>query len=137
MNVRPWLLPALLLLPACSINSRLNKLEDAAAEAVDLACSCTNVFPDRDACEAMFGSFLSAFDRDCLEDALKADKDGSKASLDCLIEVQEDYNDCLRANLDCNDSQSIAGCEDVYQRECPDLPEAVQVEVAMCGAGND
>ncbi|WAS89707.1 hypothetical protein [Nannocystis punicea] len=122
----------------CSVNSMLNQMENENDKTIDLVCDCTNVFPDRAACEAQFASFLSPFDRDCLEDALAADKKASKESLECIVDQQKEYNDCLADMLDCNDPNSYQGCQDIIQtNECPQFPAEVQTELKACGKNDD
>lgn len=125
-----------LLASGCSVNSLLNQSEDETEKTIDLACSCTNVFPDRAACEDQFRSFFDLVDRDCLEDALATDKKASKETLKCMVDNQKDYNDCLKDKLDCNDAMSWQSCQSIVERECPELPAAVQTELNACGGGN-
>jgi len=135
-RVRPLAL-LVLIASGCGVNSLLDKLDAEGEKSVDLACSCTNVFPDRAACEAMFGSFFTFFDRGCVEDALAEDKDGSKATLKCILDKSRDYNKCLEDNLDCNDYTSIEGCEQNFAGECPELPAAVNTALQACGGTTD
>lgn len=128
----PWLVALLPLLPACGVHSLLNQIEDEYEATVDLACDCTNVFPDRAACEAMFVSPFSFVSRDCLEDALKEDKNASEETLKCSLDVIERYNGCLKDKLDCQDPNSFSTCNDIFMTECPELPEAVQTAVSAC-----
>lgn len=122
----------------CSVNSLLNQMEAESDKSIDLACDCTNVFPDRAACEAQFGSFLSPFDRECLEDALALDKKASKKSLECIVDQHREYNDCLEEMLDCNDGNSWQGCQDIISaNECPQLPAEVQTALQPCGKNDD
>ncbi|PCC75017.1 hypothetical protein SAMN02745121_03777 [Nannocystis exedens] len=122
----------------CSVGSLLDQMDAENQKAIDTVCDCTNVFPDRAACEAQFNSFFSALDRDCLEDALKVDKKASKKSLECLVDRQKDYNDCLEDMLDCNDPNSLQGCQPLLSfDDCPQLPENVQTRVNACGGGGD
>lgn len=121
-----------LLSAGCGVNSLLNKIDDEVAEAVDLACSCSNVFPDKAMCEDMFGSPFDFFDRDCLEDALAENKSASKETLQCSLDQQKAYNKCLKGQLDCNDPNSFQGCESVYETPCPELPAEVQTKLQTC-----
>ena len=122
----------------CSVNSLLNQMENENEKSIDIACDCTNVFPDRAACEAQFSSFLTLFDRECLEDALALDKKASKTSLECIVDQMKEYNDCLEAMLDCNDPNSFQGCQDIISaNECPQLPAEVQTALKPCGTNDD
>lgn len=121
-----------LLASGCGVNSYLNKIENEGEKTADLVCDCTNVFPDRAACEDMFGSIFAFIDRDCLEDALAEDKDGSKESLKCTLDKAKEYNSCLKDKLDCNDPNSFQGCESVFESDCPQLPAAVQAKLGTC-----
>ncbi len=123
--------------PACSVHSLLNQLEDESAKTGEIVCECTNVFPDTAACEAMFESYFSQVDRDCMEDALAVDKAASKETLKCSLDVSKRYNDCIKDNLDCNDPNSFQPCQSILEDQdgCPELPEAVQTELNMCGGG--
>lgn len=133
---RPFAL-FVLLAAGCGINSRLNKIENEYDKTVDLVCECSNVFPDRTACEDMFSSPFSFFDRDCLEDALAEDKSGSKATLDCTLDQAKAYRSCIEDKLDCNDGTSIMGCESAFMTDCPRLPAAVEEKAAACATFND
>lgn len=122
-----------LLTAGCGVHSLLNKLDNESQEAIDLACSCSNVFPDKAACEAQFSSFFDLIDRDCLEDALAENKSASKESLQCALDQQKAYNKCLKDKLDCNDQTSFMGCESAFETECPELPAEVQTKLQTCG----
>lgn len=116
----------------CTVDSLLNRLENESEKSIDLACSCTNVFPDRAACEAQFKSFSESFDRDCLEDALAEDKRASKETLKCTLDQAKAFNRCLEDRLDCNDGSSIEGCTAHFEAECPELPQAVEARLGDC-----
>lgn len=123
-----------LLTAGCGVHSLLNKLDNESQEAIDLACSCSNIYPDKAACEAQFSSFFDLIDRDCLEDALAENKSASKESLQCALDQQKAYNKCLKDKLDCNDQTSFMGCESAFETECPQLPAEVQTKLQTCGS---
>lgn len=123
-----------LLTAGCGVHSLLNKLDNESQEAIDLACSCSNIYPDKAACEAQFSSFFDLIDRDCLEDALAENKSASKESLQCALDQQKAYNKCLKDKLDCNDQTSFMGCESAFETECPQLPAEVQTKLQACGS---
>jgi hypothetical protein len=126
-----------LLASGCGVNSYLNRIENEGDKTVDIVCDCTNVFPDRAACEDMFGSYLSFFDRDCLEDALAEDKDASKESLKCTLDKAKEYNSCLEDKLNCSDPNSFQSCTSIFENECPELPVAVQTKLSACSTATD
>ncbi|MBZ5711670.1 hypothetical protein [Nannocystis pusilla] len=134
-RVRPLALLALIA-TGCGVPSLLDKIDAESEKSVDIVCSCSNVFPDRAMCEGMFNSFLSFFDRDCLENALEIDKDGSKTTLKCFLDRAREYNDCLEDRLDCNDAQSVSDCQQNFD-DCPELPPAVDEKASACAATTD
>lgn len=121
----------------CGPNSYLNKIENEGDKTVDLVCECTNVFPDRAACEEMFGSVFSFIDRDCLEDALAEDKDGSKETLKCTLDKAKEYNSCLEDKLNCSDPLSFQSCNSIFMNPCPELPMVVQTKLSSCNNATD
>ncbi|MDC0722838.1 hypothetical protein [Nannocystis bainbridge] len=126
------------LAPGCSVNSLLNQMDAESEKSIDLICDCTNVFPDRAACEAQFGSFLSPFDRECLEDALAVDKKASKKSLECFVDQHREYNDCLEDMLVCDEADSWEGCQPLLRPDaCPRLPADVEAALKPCGTNDD
>ncbi|MDC0675285.1 hypothetical protein [Nannocystis radixulma] len=135
-RVRPLALLALIA-SGCGVPSLLDKIDAESEKSVDIVCSCSNVFPDRGMCEAMFFSPFSFFDRDCLEEALETDKESSKATLKCILDNAREYNKCLEDRLDCNDAQSFSGCEPNFTDDCPELPPAVEEQASACGATTD
>jgi hypothetical protein len=118
----------------CSVHSLLNKLEDEGEKSVDLICSCTEVHPDRAQCEASLSTYFDLFASDCAEDALAEDKEGSKKTLECIVDRAKEYNRCLEDKLECSDPDSIQACGGNFDDDCPELPEAVQVELQACFA---
>lgn len=118
---------------SCSVNSRLNQIDDEYAEIVDLVCSCPMAIAD---CESYFQSPFSFANRGCLEDALATDKAASKETLDCMLDVIKDYRKCVEDNLQCDDPNSSQACA-VDVSACPQLPEAVQIEINACGDGGE
>lgn len=137
MKTRAPLLALLALVAGgCSVDSLLNQSEAQTEKTIDIVCGCTNVFPDRAACEAQFGSFFDLFDRDCLEDALKEDKEASRETLKCMVSRQKEYNRCLEDRLECDDYTSIEGCQAILEEDCPELPESVQTAASACGTSD-
>lgn len=118
---------------SCTVNSRLNQIDDEYAEIVDLVCSCPMTIAD---CESYFQSPFSFVDRSCLEDALATDKAAAKETLDCMLDVIKDYRKCVEDNLQCDDPNSSQACA-VDVSACPQLPEAVQTEINACGDGGE
>lgn len=116
----------------CTVDSLLNQSERQSDKTVDLLCDCTNVFPDRAACEAQFQPLFSLLESDCVEDALKEDKKASRESLKCTVKAQKEYNKCLEDNLDCNDQTSIQTCQPLLVNDCPELPQPVQTAISAC-----
>lgn len=120
------------LVSACSVNSLLNKLEDEGEKSIDLACSCTNIFPDRAQCEASFSTYFEVFDNECAQDALEEDKEAAKETLNCMLDGAKEYNRCLEDKLDCNDPTSVQSCNGNFTEGCPELPESVQIRLQAC-----
>ncbi len=124
----------LLLGVGCSFSSLLNDLEREYETTEEIVCACTTplyVF----ACEGLLDGHLD-FDQQCVVDALEIDKEASKETLNCRLDAQKAYNDCLKDELDCLDFDTYANnC--LYARDdlelCPELPTAVQEELDKCG----
>ncbi|MEZ4380594.1 MAG: hypothetical protein R3A79_04570 [Nannocystaceae bacterium] len=132
----PLLLPLLPLVFGCSISSQLNQIEREADESVDIICACDPPEVNGQTCEEAYGGDPFAnLDRDCVEDALALDKESSKESLDCQLDVMERYNDCLRDKLDCDMFDSISQCSAVFNDfgSCPPYADDVQAAFQSCG----
>lgn len=120
------------LVSGCSVNSLLNKLEDESEKSIDLACSCSNIFPDRAQCEASLSAYVLVFNTECAENALEEDKEAAKETLNCMLDGAKEYNRCLEDKLDCNDPNSIQSCNGNFTEGCPELPESVQTRLQAC-----
>ena len=139
MSRTSWLLPILPLLFGCSISSQLNQLEREADESVDIVCACDPPTLNGETCEEAYSRDPFAnLDRNCVEDALALDKEGSKESLDCQLDVMERYNDCLRDNLDCDMFDSLSQCSTIFNEfaSCPEYSAEVTAEFQNCGTGD-
>ncbi|EDM76281.1 hypothetical protein PPSIR1_07812 [Plesiocystis pacifica SIR-1] len=125
---------ASLLGTGCSISSLVNKLQDETDESIDLVCSCD--FPSLPGfdCEDFLSGFLDVDDQ-CVVDALEADKDSARDTLNCMIDVQKSYNQCLEDELECSDVTSWDNCQNRLDDldDCPRLPQSVEDEIAKCG----
>lgn len=116
----------------CSIGSLLNQAQDEADKTLDIICACSDVFGGEAQCKATFAPYLSLFDRECFEDALKKDKKGSREALKCNLKQQRAYNDCLEDNLVCDDYTSYEGCEVHFEAECPEFSAEVEAAAVPC-----
>lgn len=139
MSRTSWLLPILPLLFGCSISSQLNQIEREADESTDIICACDPPALNGQTCEEAYASDpFAALDRDCVEDALALDKEGSKETLDCQLDVMERYNDCLRDNLVCDNFESITQCTAIFNEfgSCPEYSAEVTAGFQDCGTGD-
>jgi len=124
----------------CSISSTLNKIERENEKTVDIICECDPPTIGGLTCEEQYSAdpFADA-DRDCVEDALALDKEGSKEGLECSLAVSKDYNECLKDMYVCDDLTSIQNCASIFEDygDCPETSEEVQTELSKCYSDDD
>ncbi|MEO1174975.1 MAG: hypothetical protein AAFX94_23410 [Myxococcota bacterium] len=101
-------------------------------EAFARICECSE---DVAVCTDFFTFDASIAEDPCVVDAFALDEDGSQETLDCTLELAEDFNDCVEDNLSCSDESSTNACLDQLESpetECPDLPADVEAALEAC-----
>ena len=123
----------LLLTSACSVADLVAESEREADRAVAALCdACIASEAERDECEADF-AWRPYEDAECVVEALDIDKQRSRETLECVLEVQRDYTACVKREFMC-DPDSYAACEALKDgvRDCPELPPSVVEALLRC-----
>ena len=124
----------LLLGSGCSIASLLDDIEREHEKSNAVVCACTTQLYEL-TCEGFIDDHLDPNDT-CVVEALELDKEASKETLNCWLEVQKSHTECLEAEVDCLDYDTyLNSCNERLSdlQECPDLPPGVQQALNLCG----
>jgi hypothetical protein len=126
----------LALASGCSVEKLVEESQREAEKAVEIVCDdcvAVGIYPSWDACEANVGWYPFA-NSECVIEALDSNRDASRATLECVIELQRDYNDCLREQFVCSEYETWEACEDMQAGiyDCPELPLPVLEAVFAC-----
>jgi hypothetical protein len=120
-----------------SIAALIDDIIDETNTQVDILCGdCSmQLGLTRSECEDMFG-FIGPSKRRCYADAYERDEGISRDYLNCIKPLEEEFTECERSRLDCNDIQnSIAPCSsdyDIGRRDCIELPQTIRNALQNC-----
>ncbi len=129
-----------LALPACDKEPTLHERTSDFVREINnqaaIACECWEAegYDSYSECTGNFGYFGPSTQA-CYEDALGRDEDAAASWLDCVLELEGNYTECLDARLSCTDDDSADPCLDDYYvgyDACVQLPETIQRGLESC-----
>ncbi len=120
-------------------DSLSDKLDDQQAVARELAEKLCNCLPGEVAqtCIDSFDELYTPAERSCLLEVLEMDEEASRASLDCIQNLSNNYLDCLDEEFDCDLTGETLSCapDDDDWKDC-ELPPDMEAAADAC-TGDD
>lgn len=118
-----------------SLEGELDEYVSLLNAQAEIVCDCWFEFGTESRSECVGSLSILPSQRRCFEDALDKSSEASIAVVSCWNRLRAEYNGCLDARLQCDDSISVDACEqdlDIGARDCPGLPTNVERALELC-----